>query len=360
MIARKETRFTELRIGAWLAARLCRLLPPVGAYRLSLYARRFFRSPSRSFTARTLSGAWYSYRTGDVIADTIYLCGFWDWRNVALAAYLCAPGDGIVEVGAHTGSETVSFAKIVGESGHVVAFEPEPGLADVLRANLELNGFANVDVRQVAVGDSNDPVKFLPACSKSNTGTGHAVVDAAPAQRGAIDCLSTTLDEAASNLQKVKIVFIDVEGFEVRVLRGARSFLRDRQPAIVVEASAEQLERAGTSLAELRDELLALGYCPFEITRTGLRAIAPGVQNSKACTNWLALPENSLQLWRPLNGYLRRCALTPMVLRAFNPIVRRKQSSPGRVRAISDNARGYQNAVAVVTRRHQAPTTTAE
>lgn len=65
------------------------------------------------------------------------------------------PGDLILQCGAHHGIHTLLLARRVGAAGHVWAVEAHPGNAGILRQNLSLNGLANVDVIEAAIGGSN-------------------------------------------------------------------------------------------------------------------------------------------------------------------------------------------------------------
>lgn len=109
---------------------------------------------------------------------------------------LIAPGMLVVEVGANIGAHTVHLAKLVGENGGVVAFEPQRVLFQMLCANLALNGLQNADAKCLMLGaapgeasiqrpgyfedDQDDVVEMigldnimLPACHmlKISTGT---------------------------------------------------------------------------------------------------------------------------------------------------------------------------------------------
>ena len=65
---------------------------------------------------------------------------------------------------------------------------------------------------------------------------------------------------------------IDVEGFELHVLRGFERLLRENHPLVVTETVVWYLRRAGTELSQLHDFMEALGYKPFDfpLVRHGL------------------------------------------------------------------------------------------
>ncbi len=75
-----------------------------------------------------------------------------------------------------------------------------------------------------------------------------------------------TLDEAvaALGLERLDFIKADIEGFELRLIRGARRTLAICKPALLIEIDEPRLARAGDSLNALWDELLSLGYRPHE------------------------------------------------------------------------------------------------
>ena len=62
-------------------------------------------------------------------------------------------GSTVFDVGAHVGEWTLLFSELVGPSGRVVAFEPDPVARASLKKNLEMNGISNVTVEEACVSD---------------------------------------------------------------------------------------------------------------------------------------------------------------------------------------------------------------
>lgn len=77
------------------------------------------------------------------------------------------PGHVVYDLGANAGFYTLLASKLVGRSGHVVAFEPLPENLAALRRHLELNGVDNVTVMDAAVWSSGGTVRFTPARHRS-------------------------------------------------------------------------------------------------------------------------------------------------------------------------------------------------
>ena len=144
--------------------------------------------------------------------------------------HLLRKGDTFVDVGANVGYYSVLAGRAVGPSGRVIAVEPIPETAAVLRRNLDLNEVA-ATVRQEAcwsirttVGLTAPPGAYGLA---SSVRTFKAPVFAAPA---------APLDDMCRQLSTIRLIKIDVEGAEREVLLGAREVLTKTEN-LVVEVS---------------------------------------------------------------------------------------------------------------------------
>ncbi|HEX5325125.1 MAG TPA: FkbM family methyltransferase, partial [Acetobacteraceae bacterium] len=100
-----------------------------------------------------------------MVGETIRRTGGWEPAETALVETLVAPGDCAVDVGAHVGYFTVLLSALVGRTGRVVAFEPEPGNFELLKANCILNGCANVVLEARALGDRSGRAELYLAAA---------------------------------------------------------------------------------------------------------------------------------------------------------------------------------------------------
>ncbi len=169
----------------------------------------------------------------------------------AVLRELLGPGDTFLDVGANHGCYSLRAARYIGESGTVLAFEPQPGLARLVERSLSYTGVRRIQVHAVACGDQPGTavLHVEPASSGSATlhgaewATGVTTVDV-PVQR---------LDDLVSaQAMKGRLVMkLDVEGHELSALRGAERLLATARPAILLELSPDNAERSGHSLSEL-------------------------------------------------------------------------------------------------------------
>jgi FkbM family methyltransferase len=159
-----------------------------------------------------------------------YLLGTYEPVTTLVFERLVAPGDMVVDVGAHWGYFTLVAATLCGETGRVIAFEPDPRNVSILTKNLQANHLVNVDVVQKAVSDRKGPAKlFLSRDSSGNSLD--SVPPGAELSLGQNDHLAVetvTLDGfLAPPCRKPSLVKVDIEGGELAVLEGMKTLIRE-------------------------------------------------------------------------------------------------------------------------------------
>ena len=134
------------------------------------------------------------------------------------------PGAVFVDVGANIGSFTLPVAKSLGAEGCVIAIESSPTIFPYLKRNVELNGLSNIRLIQCAASDTDlQEVPFYEAPIESfGMGSLGAQFDCKP-----ILVITRTLDSILSEqgVDRVDLIKVDVEGFEVGVFKGAEKLL---------------------------------------------------------------------------------------------------------------------------------------
>jgi FkbM family methyltransferase len=124
------------------------------------------------------------------------------------------PGMKVVEVGAHQGFTAALIARWVGPTGNVVTFEPLQQNCDVAQQVFTENGLDNVKLTRAAVGEENGSVFIGATTTNPNVQTNGFMGEATPLVR--LD------DQIAGEIDLLKV---DVEGYELHVLRGAQRLL---------------------------------------------------------------------------------------------------------------------------------------
>jgi FkbM family methyltransferase len=255
-----------------LPARLAELRPPpgercgtpvrVGAVRV--LAGTFRGLLERRRTARVAIGdgprARVDLRTPH--GRRVFAYGFCEPSARAMRSLL-APGDVVIDGGANIGLFTLLAAGLVGRSGQVIACEPSPTTMALLRANVEDNRLDWVHLREAAIAEKHGRLVmrvFEPGSGYSS----FAPLTTEASTEVEVDV--TTLDELAASLAvPVTLVKLDVEGAELRALRGAARLLTADRPDFIIELEPEHLARQGCSVAELQALFHRAGYAGYAI-----------------------------------------------------------------------------------------------
>lgn len=214
-------------------------LPELAKWRTSALKR--YRALQRAIGRDAITcryfGARFSVNLGDLIGNDIAICRF-EYRNLDRLLKECRQRRPaiFIDVGANLGL----YACAVGANRlaqTVAAFEPEPNLFCELRSNVRLNGIA-ADLYQAAAG-AVDGVTRLQVIKGHNRGLSHVSGD------GETATPMRALDSAITVRGDTIAAKIDVEGFELDVLAGARALFKDNGGYAQIEAHGEQKKMVG-------------------------------------------------------------------------------------------------------------------
>jgi FkbM family methyltransferase len=193
------------------------------------------------------------------MGDTLALAkGWYEVEETAWYAEHVRPGQFVVEAGASIGFFSLQLARLVGPTGKVLCFEPDPDLNAILRRNVEANGYANVVVRQAAVAD--EPGELTLFRTIKNNGDNRLFshgTDAASFPVAAV----TLDDELAGEERRIDLLKMDIQGAEPLALRGMAKVLRTRPPRrIMMEFWPHGIVGMKGDPRGTVQELLDLGY----------------------------------------------------------------------------------------------------
>lgn len=206
--------------------------------------RTVLRGPARGMRFVVEPGIGFSYALGVEAACPRFLSS------------QVRPGETVYDIGANKGQMSLLFARRVGPSGCVLAFEPVPEEHESLCRNLRLNGLDWVEALPLAVSDAAGRATFTYASDRPTQGK-LAGVEPTYVNEGAgtFEVETVTLDGLLEKgLPAPDLLKIDVEGAAAAVLRGAARLLEERSPRIYLDLHGPE-EQAG-----VRDELLPRGY----------------------------------------------------------------------------------------------------
>lgn len=203
-------------------------------------------------------GRFFVNRNDTYVGRSMQRYGEWSEPEIALFDQIVRPEDVVVEAGANLGAHTVWLSRRVGDLGLVHAFEPARHTFQLLCANLVANDCLNVKAVQQAVGAEVGELDFPLLNPREAWNFGGASMKKAWTQNTE-RVAATTLD--ALSLDRLDFLKADVEGFELKLLAGARQTLARLRPATYIEINTADVRDGAVELFE------ALGYtCWYFIT----------------------------------------------------------------------------------------------
>lgn len=213
-------------------------------------------------TLRTMTHCIHPKNQGPllVLAETFHT----EWLKNKLR-----PGDLFLDVGASTGAMTIPIAKSLPDV-RVIAFEPNRHTNRVLQDTLARNDIAGVEVCGLAVSDTVGSLTFVelphdvtgnaPWQPESSSLITEALRQATGGER--YEAPITTLDAffaGRTDFANVRAVKIDVEGYEVHVLRGSSRLLKEVKPFLAIDIHINYFG-SGTTEADCRAVLQGFDY----------------------------------------------------------------------------------------------------
>lgn len=182
----------------------------------------------------------FIYHVDDMIGRVLDRCGEWSEAELSFLLDLLDEGDAVVDVGAHIGTFTVPFARKVGPRGAVVALEAQRLVFQNLVANVFVNNLLNVTAHNVICGREAYFLGLveIPGGKARNSG-GFRFGTEGRGQRRWNHTRAEPLDALLIGLPRLRLIKIDVEGFEQEVLAGARETVLRLRPLIHCECENE-------------------------------------------------------------------------------------------------------------------------
>jgi FkbM family methyltransferase len=224
-------------------------------------ARHLRRGPS-SAIVRLDEAASISADLHTAHGRRLFAYGFCEPAARVMRSTLSA-GDVMIDGGANIGLFTLLAASTVGRQGRVIACEPAPNTMKLLRDNVGRNGFGWVDLHERALAEAPGLLQlhmFAPGSGFSS------FAPANPTSGDQIEVQVDTLDHLAGDfLERTRLVKLDVEGAELRALRGASTLLEHARPDFIIELEPEHLERQGASIPEIQALFDDAGYVGYVI-----------------------------------------------------------------------------------------------
>lgn len=259
---------------------------------------------------RKLSGAsnervWSVVPGGEVLASlndyngrAAFYVGERDRKLTWICAQILKPGDTVLDIGANIGVVTVWLSKLVGDQGQVHTFEPNPELQSILEKTLVRNEMSNTRLHPIALGAEEGSLELrIP---QGHPGMGSLVRNRETSNCDVVEVPVRPLSKIAAEegIKSIRLLKIDVEGFEVEVFKGGREVLLETRPEAIIFELNEKLEGQVSEqpvIKILRD----FGYKFFSIPKCFVRMhldyFDPNSSNQLIGHDFLAVPEESYE-----------------------------------------------------------------
>jgi FkbM family methyltransferase len=194
----------------------------------------------------------------------ILLDGYWESWLTLFCLRNVRRGMVAIDVGANMGYYSVLFGNNVGAEGHVIAVEPNPHAAALLRKSVDINGYgARTRVAEVACSDGACTSVFLvvPPTESKNA---YILQDRETLDPDAREILSFSLDDLCRECDRVDFIKIDAEGSEERIFSGMTAVLDRYRPTVVIEINVARYLDAAAFIRRMRDVYGELRYVSYD------------------------------------------------------------------------------------------------
>jgi FkbM family methyltransferase len=197
--------------------------------------------------------------------------------------------DNVVDVGANIGTISLLASDMVSETGKVFSVEANPKTFEYLEGNIAFNNRKNITVYNVALGDKKGEIEFSDMFEDDqnkiiSNGTG-------------IKVPITLLDELKINEANIDLLKIDVEGFEIFVLKGAAELLKHTS-CIYFESWESHFNNYNYSTVDVLGLLKSQGFSCYRFTDLYSLAEVKHDYVSKDCENIIAVKD--------INSFIQR------------------------------------------------------
>lgn len=200
-----------------------------------------------------------------------------DWEEFNLISKVIKPSDTVFDIGANMGFYTIWMSKFV-KSGAIHCFEPDRNTIKKLQANIKKNNIESITkINKCAVGDTDGIVNFTEGMDEENH-----IAAIGNESLPVISCKILKLDTYVSqqNIDRIKYIKIDVEGFEYFVLKGAINLLQAKKIDIIQIEVNDTIKQADVVVEDILELINKFNYmlCSYNVE---LNQLAPVKYSTK-------------------------------------------------------------------------------
>ena len=241
----------------------------------------------------------------DHIANEIFYNQGYEAYEFRLVKELTKRSHYFIDIGANTGIFSI-YAAVTNQDLKILSFEPHPSNMDRFKKNISINQLNNIETFQVALGQKQESIPFtIPAdlgLSTTSSANENFTTHFHKILYKKIDVKQIALDAALRHycIESSDLIKVDVEYYELDVLKGALNTLSKKRPLLLIEILqydrlTEQFPEMKGKInknhaAEIQDFLFDLGYSVYALEQEGVRPIL-SVLSDYANRNFLFVPD---------------------------------------------------------------------
>lgn len=184
-----------------------------------------------------------------------YYCGLMEFIDMAFLLHVLNKNDLFIDVGANIGSYTVLASGEIGARS--ICFEPVNKTFEMLSKNLELNSIETlVEKRKIGIGEINGTLRI----TNNQDSTNHIINNENFGEKIDVE----RLDNFYEKINRPTLLKIDVEGYELNVLKGASKILKNSEVlAIIIEINGLS-KKFNIEEKLIHDQLVEHGFFPVD------------------------------------------------------------------------------------------------
>ena len=218
-------------------------------------------------------GLKYHVPSSTIFSRNLYKYGSWEAKetNWIIKNFYNHGSLNFVDVGANFGWYTCIFSQLANNNGKVIAIEPSPDNLKYLEKNIEENNLRNIFLEKVAVGEKEENLLLYKALN-TNPGA-HSLIKDTPFQgkEGITYPVKVkSLDSILFNVNKINLMKMDIEGYEISALKGGLDTLK-RVENLLIEFSPHLWKNPVDEATEFFKILSDSGLQPHTLEKNCLK-----------------------------------------------------------------------------------------
>ena len=173
------------------------------------------------------------------VEKSLYINGTYEAGTLYVIKKILKEDDTFIDVGANIGLMSLFASRVVGDNGFVYSFEPEPTTFMILKENIKINKITNICAYDIGLGNIESK-HFIYEHLDVGRGGASLIKPLNQSNYKKYETYIETLDDfiLKHKITNIRMLKIDVEGWELHVLRGAKFLLQSTQaPIICIEYS---------------------------------------------------------------------------------------------------------------------------